>query len=113
MFFKKSRLITFEILKILRLSPTHGYNLFLKLNRIGLVKDRSELYKLLRFMELENFISGVIQKSEHGPKRIIYSLSPIGISEFGKAVEDSSNFFLNQLIEAKFALMVGQVVMHL
>ena len=44
-------------------------------------------------MELENFISGVIQKSEHGPKRIIYSLSPIGISEFGKAVERFIKFF--------------------
>ena len=46
MLFKKSQTIPFEILKILRLSPTHGYNIFLNLKRQGLVKDPSELYKI-------------------------------------------------------------------
>ena len=109
MLFKKSQTIPFEILKILRLSPTHGYNIFLNLKRQGLVKDPSELYKMLRSMEQENFIAGVEQKSEHGPKRKIYSLTPAGFGEFYTAVVDSAKLFLNLLIEATFSQMGDQV----
>src|SRR5271157_1243469 len=56
----KSEIIRFEMLKILKNTNTHGYNLFLLLSERGLVRDVSECYKVIRSLKEADLIRELV-----------------------------------------------------
>ncbi|RKQ30905.1 PadR family transcriptional regulator [Oceanobacillus halophilus] len=67
------------ILSIIRMKPTYGYELSMKLQEFGLT-DVSEgsIYPILLRLQKENLIIGEMVKSESGPKRKYYQLTREG-----------------------------------
>ncbi|WP_088051062.1 PadR family transcriptional regulator [Virgibacillus dakarensis] len=67
------------ILSIIGQQPTYGYELSVRLQGFGLA-DVSEgsIYPILLRLQKEKLIEGVMQKSESGPKRKYYHLTPEG-----------------------------------
>ena len=73
------------ILSMINKQPTYGYELSLRLQQFGL-SDVSEgsIYPILLRLQKEKLIEGVMEKSDTGPKRKYYHLTPDGI----QALED-------------------------
>ncbi len=67
------------ILSIIDQQPTYGYELSVRLQDFGLA-DVSEgsIYPILLRLQKEKLIEGVMHKSEYGPKRKYYHLTPEG-----------------------------------
>lgn len=67
------------ILSIIKQQPTYGYELSIRLHEFGLT-DVSEgsIYPILLRLQKEQFIHGVMEKSEAGPKRKYYHLTTAG-----------------------------------
>ncbi|WP_106494816.1 PadR family transcriptional regulator [Lentibacillus sp. Marseille-P4043] len=67
------------ILSIIKQQPTYGYELSVRLQEFGLA-DVSEgsIYPILLRLQKEKLIEGVMKKSESGPKRKYYHLTPDG-----------------------------------
>jgi PadR family transcriptional regulator, regulatory protein PadR len=67
------------ILAIIKQQPTYGYELSIKLQEFGL-SDVSEgsIYPLLLRLQKEQLIKGTMQRSDVGPKRKYYHLTPDG-----------------------------------
>ncbi|MHA1377467.1 MAG: PadR family transcriptional regulator [Candidatus Helarchaeota archaeon] len=105
----KSDKIRFRILKILKDFPTHGYNLFLILSKEGLVKNASELYKILRTFNKKGLIAGKGSKSPQGPNRTIFFLTDKGFEEYYSQVIDSANNFFDLMIEANSTTIVEAI----
>lgn len=67
------------ILSMIKRQPTYGYELSVKLQQFGLT-DVSEgsIYPILLRLQKEKLIEGVMEKSDTGPKRKYYHLTPDG-----------------------------------
>lgn len=67
------------ILSIIKMQPTYGYELSMKLQDFGL-SDVSEgsIYPILLRLQKENLIIGEMKKSDTGPKRKYYQLTEAG-----------------------------------
>ena len=93
-------LIRFEVLKILKNTPTHGYNLYLLLSQKGLVKHPSELYKILRTLKDRGMLQEESRESEQGPQKKILSLTSNGLEEYYAQITDSIQIFTDIMAEA-------------
>ncbi|WP_407271969.1 PadR family transcriptional regulator [Radiobacillus sp. PE A8.2] len=67
------------ILAIINSQTTYGYELSLKLQENGLSNvSEGSIYPILLRLQKEQLIIGTMQKSETGPKRKYYTLTPQG-----------------------------------
>ncbi|WP_156290237.1 PadR family transcriptional regulator [Oceanobacillus salinisoli] len=68
------------ILAVIKMEPTYGYELSMKLKDFGL-SDVSEgsIYPILLRLQKEKLIVGEMKSSESGPKRKYYHLTEEGI----------------------------------
>lgn len=88
------------ILKIIDCEETYGYEIYIKLQKLGF-DDFAEgsLYPLLLRLEKKELIKGIKRKSQIGPDRKYYSLTNDGkekMEEF-KEAWDKINFAINKL----------------
>ncbi|OLS14542.1 MAG: Transcriptional regulator PadR family protein [Promethearchaeota archaeon CR_4] len=95
-----STLIRFEVLKILKSTPTHGYNLFLLLSQKGLVKHPSELYKILRTLKDKGLLHEESQDSGQGPQKKVLSLTSNGLEEYYLQITESIQILTDLMVEA-------------
>lgn len=91
--------LRFEILKLLKESPTHGYDLFIILQDEEMVKNASDLYKVLRKLKDEGIINEEKEESSSGPEKKILSLSKKGLIEYFERIIDSARDFMDLLMD--------------
>lgn len=71
-----------SFLLLLAESPAHGYDLVTRLDRLGLpTADLSSHYRLLRAMERDGLIASCWERSDAGPDRRRYRLTPVGVDQ--------------------------------
>ncbi|MGC8780246.1 MAG: helix-turn-helix transcriptional regulator [Anaerolineae bacterium] len=76
-----SRFLEPCLLLLLRDDATHGYNLLEALDRFGFARgsvDASVVYRILREMEQEGWVSSQWDTAGSGPPRRVYSVTPDG-----------------------------------
>lgn len=76
-----SRFLEPCLLLLLRDDATHGYNLLDALDRFGFAPgtvDASVVYRILREMERDGWVSSQWDTAGSGPPRRVYSLTPDG-----------------------------------
>jgi DNA-binding PadR family transcriptional regulator len=109
----KSEKIRFEVLKILKETSTHGYDLYLLLQEKGIISKEtqpSQLYKVLRDMRESNFIKDLeIEESSKGPDRVILGLTDEGVGEYYTRIIDSAMDFYNLLVEFNIKLFSRKI----
>ena len=67
------------LLLLIRERPSHGYDLLVKLDELGLRRtDPGGLYRTLRAMEQEGLVSSSWEVSDAGPSRRTYELTEEG-----------------------------------
>ncbi len=96
--------VRFEVFKILKDTPTHGYNLYLLLSQKGLVKHPSELYKILRTLKTKGLLHEDFRDSGQGPQKKILSLTPMGLEEYYSQITESLEILTDLLAEARIAI---------
>ena len=70
------------ILLLLREQPAHGYELLERLRSFGFPRDDpGRLYRALRALEEQGFVSSAWEASDSGPDRRIYQLTRDGMQE--------------------------------
>ncbi|MCP4761289.1 MAG: PadR family transcriptional regulator [archaeon] len=92
--------IRFEILKRIKIAPTHGYDLYSTFSMQNLVKDPSQLYKIIRSMKKQGLLYSVKEKSKHGYEKEILSLSPLGLQTYYEHVSNYAKQFINLVEDA-------------
>ncbi len=108
---KKSEILRFEILKLLKECPTHGYSLFLILKDQELVDQASDLYKILRFMKDKGYIEGETKKTPKGPNKVILTLTDKGKEQYYKRVIESAKVF-HELIMDTSVKRIGAIFIN-
>ncbi|MDA8216901.1 MAG: helix-turn-helix transcriptional regulator [Dehalococcoidales bacterium] len=76
-----ARLVEPCLLALLREGPRHGYDLIASLDRFGFTPemvDSGMVYRTLRSMEAEGWVSSEWEMGASGPPRRVYSLTPAG-----------------------------------
>jgi len=79
------------LLLLLHGGEAHGYQLLENLSRFGFDEepaDSSTIYRILRSLEENGYVSSRWDQGESGPARRVYSLSPRGDRYLGLWVED-------------------------
>lgn len=89
----------FEILKLLKETPMHGYAIFKILNESGSADQSSHLYKVLRSMERKGLISGKVKDSPRGPNKNIYTLTSSGIEAYYDRIIESARDYHQLLMD--------------
>lgn len=103
----RSEIVRFEVLKLLKEAPTHGYDLFLLIQDKDpdLIKQVSDLYKILRGMKKDGLIKENEEESKHGPNKKILELTSDGIDEYYDRVLEMAKAFFELLSEANAGFM--------
>ncbi len=74
-------LLQLLIMKFIYEKPSYGYDLIKKIGEISnnsMIIKSGTMYTTLRRMEKSGFIKSVWKKSEAGPSKRLYELTPIG-----------------------------------
>lgn len=99
--------LTPYLLLLLRSWETHGYDLIQKLNIFGFPTiDQGTVYRTLRQLEKEGFISSAWDASNEGPARRLYSITEAGeqfLTQWASALGE-----YNKMLESFFALYTGK-----
>ncbi|WP_254176578.1 PadR family transcriptional regulator [Clostridium baratii] len=88
------------ILKIINEEETYGYEIYIKLQKLGFIDfAEGSLYPLLLRLEKKGLIKGIKRKSQIGPDRKYYSLTEEGIQEMNDFKEnwDKINLAIEKL----------------
>jgi DNA-binding PadR family transcriptional regulator len=78
----KSDKIQLEIIKWLKLYPTHAYHLFQLLENAGVAKRSSEVYRIIKSMKQRDLIAARQQQERHGAAREVLRLTGKGESVY-------------------------------
>ncbi|MBD3354172.1 MAG: hypothetical protein GF364_22005, partial [Candidatus Lokiarchaeota archaeon] len=97
-----SKNIEFEILKRLKLNPTHGYDIYKYLARNGFIAHNkaSYVYKIIRRLEHKNLIETKELTSKGNRKKNMLSLTKEGRGFYYEKILQSAQDFLSVIIEA-------------
>ncbi len=99
--------LTPYLLLMLRSWETHGYDLIQKLNLFGFpAVDQGTVYRTLRQLEKEGFISSAWDATDGGPARRLYSITDAGeqfLTQWASALGE-----YNKMLESFFALYTGK-----
>jgi DNA-binding PadR family transcriptional regulator len=75
----------YALLGFLAEQPNHGYELHQRLvNELGHVwhVSQSQVYNILKRLELGEDVSGTVQEQDKLPSRLLYHLTPVGLAKF-------------------------------
>jgi PadR family transcriptional regulator PadR len=99
--------LTPYLLLMLRSWETHGYDLIQKLQMFGFpTVDQGTVYRTLRQLEKEGFISSAWDATDGGPARRLYTLTEAGerfLSQWASALGQ-----YNKMLESFFTLYTGK-----
>ena len=79
-------LLTAWLLLLLGREASHGYELRRRLEANGIVTDPAAMYRVLRKLESEGRAESFWGKPVAGPRRRLYRLTPMGLSELDALV---------------------------
>ncbi|QTA38454.1 PadR family transcriptional regulator [Thermosipho ferrireducens] len=92
------------LLLLLKEKPGHGYEIIQRLNELNFYRfqhDPGVIYRMLRKMEMNGFITYSLQEGE-GPIRKVYRITSIGemfLKEMAKEIKELSKLFSKFLEE--------------
>lgn len=95
----KTDRIRFNVLKLLKEQPTHGYDLFLILKEDDFINQASDLYRVIRRMKKNGLIEEETIDSDIGPNKKILHLTQEGIEEYYDWLIDSAELFFGILLD--------------
>lgn len=94
------------LLLLVRLAPTHGYELHERLRALGFRPASSSVYRGLRQLEADGLVRSEWRPSKEGAAQRVYRLTPKGRRSLRKSVQafadarDSFGFFVKQYEQA-------------
>jgi PadR family transcriptional regulator PadR len=101
--------LTPYLLLLLRSWETHGYDLIQKLSLFGFpAVDQGTVYRTLRQLEKEGFISSAWDATDGGPARRLYSITEAGeqfLTQWANALGE-----YNKMLENFFTLYTGKTI---
>lgn len=97
-----------SILALLAESTTHGYDLIEQIQRLAgdlVCVDAGTVYRLLRAMEQQGWVSSSWEMAEAGPSRRVYVVTPLGLDalEAGASALAERAAMLRQLADQALA----------
>lgn len=99
--------LTPYLLLLLRSWETHGYDLIQKLSLFGFPSvDQGTVYRTLRQLEKEGFITSAWDAADGGPARRLYSITDAG-EQFLKQWASALGEY-NRMLESFFSLYTGK-----
>ncbi len=99
--------LTPYLLLLLRSWETHGYDLIQKLSLFGFpTVDQGTVYRTLRQLEKEGFITSAWDAADGGPARRLYSITEAG-EQFLKQWANALGEY-NRMLESFFSLYTGK-----
>jgi len=116
-----SRFVEPCLLMILRDDASHGYNLVEALQEFGFVPgsvDASVIYRALREMEEQSWVTSEWDTSGSGPPRRVYSVTPGGEEYLGRWINDlrctrdELDRFIERYAQQEARLGEGKPVAH-